>query len=101
MNFHIGQEVVCVVAGGELVEGTVYKILGLQSSRCFCNEVEVNVGHLSKHEGMPCFCTRCYAPEVIGGKYAWYGDFRFKPLDTLCDISELTEILTETKPFEV
>lgn len=106
MNWYIGQDIVCVDDKGAelshskihsgLKEGAVYNIVGVMKGCC---DIVIDVGIKRITDKNTCRCT-CGKSFASGDKW-YFKESRFAPLDTLADISELTEVLKTTKPFEV
>jgi len=94
MNWHIGQQVVCIDDKGTegLEKDTIYTIQGL---RVGCCSVQIDVGIKTPDKygsGMfSTICRTCQSKRSNGtDNTSWYRESRFAPL---MDISELTEIL--------
>lgn len=105
-NWRIGQDIVCVKTHPKEVvkEGEIYTIKALRTSTCKCSEVEIDVGVLDKGEFSlyQTICRKCGVEHNEGTNGTWwFSETRFRPLDELADISELTEVLETKKPFEV
>jgi hypothetical protein len=101
MNWHIGQSVVALRnhSQGAFKKDDCFSIRGLQECKCKCSGIELNVGvRFPFHAGQRIKCAKCDMPLINDGIW-WLSERNFVPLDTLCDISELTEILETTKPF--
>lgn len=93
-NWHIGQDIVCINthSGGIVKEGELFTIKGLRESFCSCDNVEINIGFSSS-----CSIERCLPCNTIVGKtddIFWFSESLFAPIDTLTDISEIEEILS-------
>jgi hypothetical protein len=99
MNWYIGQDVVCVKDGLMLKAGEVVTIRQISSSICKCAELDIDVG--LKHDYPKLKCRVCGQYTETESKILWKGEGYFRPLDSLADISELTEVLETTQPFEV
>ncbi len=99
-NFHIGQDIVCVKthSQGFVKEGQLYVVKGLSTGICRCNPVIIDVGIVT--DPAPIQCGRCkiIATKIGNPNIFWFGESLFRPLDELCDISELTNELK--KPIE-
>lgn len=101
MNWYIGQDIVCINAKGAetirtkehsgLKEGQVYTIIGLRKGCCW---VEVDVGIPSIASATSHVCTKCNSTTPLTAIW-WFRENRFRPLDELVNIDELTEILNE------
>jgi hypothetical protein len=100
MNWHIGMDLVAIRAhlSGYFKEGDVFTIRSLKTSECACKKIMVDIGHKPMSEVTICSICEGFNSQI---SVRWHGAEDFKPLDTLCDISELTEILETTKPYEV
>lgn len=93
-RFYIGQDVVCVKTHSRSIvkEGEVYTIKSLRSC-CSCVPVMIDVGK-TKQEYVTNGCGKCcyiLPPSTT----LWLGAALFKPLDSLTNIEELTEILEQ------
>ena len=96
MNWYVNQEVVCVQSDDpQLIVDSIYEISAIRKSPCKCGGFDFDVS-LPCSGGIECECGYIEESNIM-----WYHESQFRPLDELCNISELTEILTETKPFEV
>lgn len=105
MNWHIGQEVVCVndsgftsTYGKPLVEGEIYTIQGIAKYMCKCRTIVLDVGIPLAHKA--CRCSSCGETKLPNPLSGWAFDHRrFAPL---MDISELEALLhPEVKNEEV
>lgn len=103
IDYTINDEIVCVRnhSRGIVKEGELKVALGLKACDCLCCETTVDVGIKSAHDiGTKVYCPRCRHPYTIDGK-VWLNAFLFRKLDTLVDISEITEHLETKAPFEL
>lgn len=103
MNWYIGQEIVCLKSSrdSKAIEGVVYKVEGLRVSTCVCRYILIDIGAKSDSD---CFnCELCGTDGMVmkDNNIRWFGESRFKPLDELCDISEITEHLRTTEPYSI
>jgi len=93
-NWKIGQDIVCIKTHeqGVIKEGEVFTIKGIRTDFCSCSFIHFNVGigTTNKRE----VCTFCGFHAVATNIY-WLSETRFAPLDTLTDISEIEEILSQ------
>lgn len=105
MNWYIGQEIVCINdkkfshqggSGTGLNADCIYTIKALRL--CECGDVEICVGIKSFAGTGIC---KCGLIKTNDGEFRWHNENRFRPLDEIADISELTEHLKQTKPFTV
>lgn len=98
IDYTIGDDIVCIDDSNTvgIKENNTYKVRGLSLTPC-CNLpiVDVGIRDNSSFRG----CIRC--KKVYNDVTESYSASRFKKLDTLVNISELTEILENTVPFEV
>ena len=99
-KFYIGQDVVCIKthSKGIVKEGEVFTIKALSSCYCRCSNVRVDVGiKIPIRIGALVFCPVCLDTNKLSiADGAWWLDERlFKPLDSLVNIGELTEVLSE------
>ena len=100
MNWNIGQDIVAIKdhSQGAFKEGDVFTIKALRKSSCRCGHITIDVGAITDIPKSRCnHCGTVYACDTTW----WFHENCFAPLDTLADISELTEHLETTKPFEV
>lgn len=92
MNWYIGQEIVCIDdkgSEGKLKEGHVYVIETLSKPCC---QIVIGVG--IKAETPNTTCSDCGVRYSSNEQWTWR-EKRFAPLDSLVNISELTEVLNE------
>ena len=91
MRWHIGQDIVCIKTHPEMVvvEGGVYTIRGLRKN-CCCIEIDIGVDTNRQVS----VCSKCGRKDNSNNVH-WLGEFRFEPLDSLADISELVEIIEQ------
>ena len=78
MNWHIGQEIVCIDSTNriDLKEGKVYQIKGLKIGCC---TIDIDVGFRSTSYDLN-VCRNCGIKEKYDGKN-WARDSRFAPLE--------------------
>lgn len=103
MNWYIGQDIVAIKNHSQhkFNEGDLFTIKGLRDSLCKCGHVLIDIGFKSSSIPSNSVCVTCkIKSENISGIW-WFSETNFRPLDELADISELTEILETTKPYEV
>lgn len=97
MNWYIGQSIVAIKNSscGRFKKGDEFVIKSLRSSWCTCLTTQIDVGLIISG---PIVCARC---GIITNSHGvgWKSEVCFAPLDQ--DISELTEILETTQPFEL
>ena len=91
MNWYIGQRIVAIKNHnrGLFKKNDEFTIKGLQTSRCHCPGIEINIGISTEY---PMCCLICGWRTLETG-IRWFGEWNFAPLDV--DISELTDILKE------
>ncbi len=103
MNWYIGQDIVCIDDSGieskPILNDTVYKIRGLKNSECKCGIViDVGIVFLKpsemKYVGHDIMCASCKTKRPATKEW-FFREVRFAPLDSLVNISELTEVLNE------
>jgi len=92
-NFYIGQDVVaiCNHPQGHFKEGDIFTIKGLKQGCCNMAPLLIDVGAFN-NVGIS-YCTDCNKTEKTN--IIWYCSSSFKPLDSLVNIDELTEVLNE------
>lgn len=93
MNWHIGQEIVCVKTHSKrrVVRGKTYTINSLIKSPCKCGHVLISVCGINSPTNLS-RCVYCQYEFNNNGIF-WLHEELFAPLDA--DISELTEILEQ------
>jgi hypothetical protein len=98
MNWYIGQEIVCVKTHSERLvkKDELHTILGLKQCKCGAIKIDVDI------EACCYIDFSCCGIEYENHEnIMWFSETLFRPLDELADITELTEVLENTKPFEV
>ncbi len=98
MSWFIGQEIVCIKNHSALVvkEGDVLTIKSLTIGLCKCSHVWIDVGKY-----IPSTFDQSREKCLICGyifntdRTLWFIEKLFAPLDSLADISELTEVLNQ------
>lgn len=101
MNWHIGQDIVAIAThyDGYFKEGDTFTILCLRTSPCKCRKVQIDIGSLVRSQiGV---CSICGGDVDFAAGIRWHGEEDFAPLDSLTNISELTELLNNTTAFEL
>lgn len=96
IDYTVGDDIVRVGNGKHSKDGEVFKAIGITTSPCGC-ALLVNIGRQIAVSKFRC----CDCGEVYDNNGFCFYAPHFKKLDTIADISELTEVLTTTKPFEV
>jgi hypothetical protein len=97
MEYHIGQDVVCINnkrLEHRLEQGKVYTIRSLKTFECKCGlgiDVGINSNLFAREQVT---CRLCNHQRIIDSQWYLKAD-RFKPLDELTNITELTEILEQ------
>jgi hypothetical protein len=101
MNWYIGQDIVAIVDHeyGEFEKGETFVIKGLKSGFCKCTNILIDIGKQDSNTTMGCPCCGTSVIDISGAY--WFSERRFAPLDTLADITELTEHLSNTTPFQL
>lgn len=96
MNWYIGQDVVAIrnQLQGDFKKGDVFTIKALRGSTCACNEVEIDIGNREDTNTLT-NCPTCKTKYSNGNNINWYSELSFAPLDSIADISALTEVLTK------
>lgn len=100
-NFYIGQDIVaiCNHSQGRFKEGDIFPVKGLKQGCCKNTPLLIDIGLISNSMYNMCPCCNKIEREDDNSA-AWYCSSLFKPLDSLVNISELTEVLSEPL-FEV
>lgn len=97
MNWHIGQEVVCIYPHPQvpaLVKDKTYTIQSLRTGICQCSLVIIDVGiPLAVGTSQGLTCNQCRTYKVLSEQNCWFASLHFAPLDSIADISELTKVL--------
>ena len=95
MNWYIGQDIVAIRdhQQGNFKDGEVYCIKSLRESMCKCKTIWIDIGKTPTFE-TSC-CMACDTTGIENKGVCWYAERYFAPLDTLVNISELTEVLNE------
>jgi hypothetical protein len=96
MNWHIGQEIVCIKTHPEGIvkRGKIYTIKGLTESQCKCQGVQIDVGatYDSKFYTGRSQCLDCGWLSSVPSEVWWFSERRFAPLEYNQDaINELLE----------
>lgn len=96
-RFYIGQDVVSVGTMGQIKDGIVYQIKSLRAGICKCSPLLVDIGFAVTQNGnvVGLRCGKCGARECTSDRTDWYCSTCFRPLDSLTNIEELTEILEQ------
>jgi len=101
MNWYIGQDIVAIktAPNGAFKEGQPLIVKGLKAGFCKCTNVLIDVGVKNNHNTLR--CDKCIMEINVGWTdTVFYSEKNFAPLDTLADITELTEHLNNTTPFQ-
>jgi hypothetical protein len=95
-NWYIGQDIVCIKSHsqGVVKEDEVFVIKGLRTAPCNCGNIEINIGIISNGEVLH-ECGSCGAVTTRYESSRFLSERIFAPLDTLTDISEIEEILSQ------
>ena len=97
MNWHIGQEIVCIKTHVDYFkEGDTFKIRSLSASLCSCQKTLIDIGFNVGVYNSECYYCKTAKPAQ---GCVWFDDKNFAPLESL-DISELEEVLKE-EPFKI
>ena len=92
MNWHIGQEIVCIKThpDGIVKRGKVYRITGLKKPFCGCHQVQIDVGIIGRFSKTN--CSMCGKKSADQSYVWWLSEKRFAPLEYNQDaINELLE----------
>ena len=96
MNWHIGQEIVCIKTHttGVIKRVQIFTIKGLRESYCKCNMVEIDIGieESGNHR-----CSFCGWRSIEVWQQWWFSEHRFAPLEY--DQQAIDELLEQ--PCEV
>lgn len=94
-NWFINQDIVCIKthSQGLVKEGDVFTIKGLREGYCKCTKVQINIGFTSIATTNK--CSICHVGVKNTDSFSWLSENLFAPLDTLTDISEIEEILSQ------
>lgn len=96
IDYTVGDTIVRVGNGNYTKDGEVFEALEICKSPCGC-EIFVDIGRETPCEHIHCgICGK-----LIKTKSSHFYAPNFKKLDTLVDISELTEVLENTNAFEL
>lgn len=102
MEFHINQDIVCIKTHSKkkVIEGQIYVAKALKQGVCKCSKVLVDVGIANNDLPNTLYkaCGTCgdnFFPFLSNDGIWWINVELFKPLDELCNIDELTEVLNE------
>lgn len=101
-NWYIGQDIVAIKdhIDGQFKEGETFVVKALTKAFCKCQKVLIDVGFKKNYNTLR--CGQCNTEKYVGDiTQLFYSENNFAPLDTLADITEITEHLANTKPFEV
>lgn len=98
-NWFINQDIVCIKTHSEgvVIEGNVYTIKSLRKTCCI---VQIDIGAKAPDlNGSTLFESRCRECKKTTYNHTdntyWIAERLFVPLDTLTDISEIEEILSQ------
>lgn len=97
-EFYVGQDVVAITTHDEgfYKEGDIFVVKGLKQGCCKRCPLDIDIGQITEFGTVCHYCD--YDEETT---IRWFNANNFRPLDELTNISELTEILENTKPFEI
>lgn len=96
-NWYIGQDIVCIKthSKGFVTKDKVYTIKSLKQSCCHIN---IDVGLIAPNKALN-YYTDCKACNTISSNGSspilWFHEGLFVPLNSLVDISEIEEILSQ------
>lgn len=88
-NFHVGQDVVALVDHNYFKKDEVLTVRGVHPSYCDCQRTLLDVGLDFKVYN---FCPICVKRSIKMQTPLYFSEL-FAPLDSLTDISELTDLL--------
>ena len=82
MNWHIGQEIVCIKthSQGVVKRGKIYTIQGLQQSSCECHYIDIDVG-IKGNGSNTVRCGDCKGITRVVGNIHWLHEELFAPLE--------------------
>ena len=103
MNWYIGQDIVCIKthSQGVVTKDQVYTINALRLTPCCKKVIEIDIGKVVPAiYGSKTDCVICGRTYNNSDKNWWITERMFAPLDSLADISELTEVLSHPA-FEI
>jgi len=98
IDYTIGDDIVSIKShsGGAHKENQTFVCKGLLPCECNCCEYKVNIGKQSQNNaGDFVRCAGCGVRSIREDNIQWFNATSFKKLDTLVNISELTEVLNE------
>lgn len=99
--WRIGQTIVAIKDHSQrkFKQGDVFEINGLKKSFCKCvyTLIDIGISTVATHSE----CGHCNIIVKSNDNIHWFGEDMFKPIDEFANISELTELLENTKPFEI
>jgi hypothetical protein len=100
VDYTIGDDIVCVKthSRGVVKENELYVARALKTQSC-CSRVVVDVG-VGVKDNVDCDICDCGSITRNIDSVWWLDAHRFKKLDSLVNIEELTEVLSETVPQE-
>lgn len=99
IDYTIGDDIVCIKTHSQnlVKEGDMYVVFGIKHNNCTkCGGILVDVGIKDDEPFEIGELVQCHyshgIPEIYDGKL-WFSSTLFKKLDTLVNITELTEVL--------
>ncbi len=98
MDWHIGQEIVCIKthSQGVVKRGNIYTIQGLKQASCECHYIDIDVG--IKGDGSNTVrCGDCNVITRVVGNIHWLHEELFAPLEY--DQQAIDELLEQ--PIEI
>lgn len=106
MNWYIGQDIVAIRNHSQKAfkEGDLFTIISISKSKCSkCGSyVVLDIGmNNTSPVGKMVQCAESHGLIRVNEGIWWFSEECFAPLDSLVNISELTEILETTAPFEI
>ncbi len=97
MNWYINQEIVAVKNHSQNVfkEGDMFTIQALKLSPCKCKFILIDIGRTEPNTFIGRRCSCCGYEDKNYNDMSSYAEVNFAPLDSLTNIDELKEVLTE------
>ena len=99
-NFRIGQEIVCEQEDTDqngIVKNEIYTVLAIRASLCRCKNVIIDVGVEREQDPIWAGKITCKLCGCIAdwGYIRWYGEYRFVPLQTASEESDMEQSIKE------
>lgn len=97
MNWHIGMDIVCIKthSKGLIKEGDIFTIESLRQGCCSI-QIDIGINDTDEACNYTTICTDCGGIINNGSSSTlWFHECLFAPLDSLVNISEIEEILSQ------